>query len=453
MIASLDKDVRASLALSDLLAFFVAAVSAVLVRMPHGSSPWHSRSEAVLIYILFAALWYLCLRYGKTYDPATSRWEEMSRISKVAAIMTMLVAAVAFFSFLLFSRLLLVIFFPLLVLCTIGMRQFVPALTLRLFGYASPVTVVVLGKGTAALQLVNLLKARRMLAVERLAAEANLEHQVRELVRTEHPSEIVFADPRIPLERIMSIRPICEQYHVGWQFVAEGVGQDPADFDNLPLVGGGSAIGFVGALLKRAVDVVLSSMMIILFGPVMFMIWAIVKLTSRGPGFIVQRRVGQNCRPFDFYKFRSMYMNNDDTVHRQYVKEWIGKDSVQPPEKRDGKVFKIVNDSRVTPIGRLLRRYSLDELPQVFNVLKGDMSLVGPRPSMPYELGLFQDWHMERFKCLPGITGLWQVSGRNRLTFDEMVKLDIEYANNWSMRRDFEVLLKTIPEVIQGSGH
>ena len=139
-------------------------------------------------------------------------------------------------------------------------------------------------------------------------------------------------------------------------------------------------------------------------------------------------------------------------MHREYVKDWIGQNGSANAKPNAQTVYKLDRDPRITPIGAWMRRFSIDELPQLVNVLRGQMSLIGPRPALPYELELYQDWHRHRLDAPPGITGLWQVSGRNRLSFDEMVQLDIEYMEDWSLYRDVEILLRTLPAMFGGSG-
>lgn len=199
-------------------------------------------------------------------------------------------------------------------------------------------------------------------------------------------------------------------------------------------------------IVKRAFDVIFSYTVLILGFPIFLILGLIVKLSSRGPVLFKQIRVGEKKRPFVFYKFRTMYTNNNHDLHKEYVKELITNN------KKAGKAYKIEKDPRVTPIGRFLRRTSLDELPQFFNVLKGDMSVVGPRPPIPYELKYYKDWHFKRLEAKPGITGLWQVSGRTLLPFDEMVRLDIEYTRRRSFALDLYILIKTIPAMIAGKG-
>ena len=179
-----------------------------------------------------------------------------------------------------------------------------------------------------------------------------------------------------------------------------------------------------------------------------------IKLSSKGPVFFRQQRVGRYGKTFTFLKFRSMYVNNDPTVHREFVTKLIANRSQTEPENDgDPSVYKLKDDKRITPVGRVLRRTSLDELPQFLNVLQGDMSLVGPRPPIPYELAAYQTWHRQRLLDVkPGITGLWQVLGRSSVGFDEMVRLDLRYASTWTPWLDFKILLRTPVAVIKGSG-
>jgi lipopolysaccharide/colanic/teichoic acid biosynthesis glycosyltransferase len=172
-----------------------------------------------------------------------------------------------------------------------------------------------------------------------------------------------------------------------------------------------------------------------------------VKLTSPGPVFFRQKRLGHLGKQFDFLKFRSMHADNDPEIHKQYIASLI-------QNKQNGSgVFKIQNDPRVTRIGRFLRKSSLDEIPQFLNVLRGEMSLVGPRPPIPYEMEKYRGWHKRRvLEVKPGITGLWQVRGRSRTTFDEMVRLDIRYINTQSGWLDFIIVLQTPRAVLSASG-
>lgn len=202
--------------------------------------------------------------------------------------------------------------------------------------------------------------------------------------------------------------------------------------------------------VKRMIDVLACAGALLFFAPIFLAIASAIKATSPGPVFFRQERVGFNGKKFFMLKFRSMRNNCDSGEHQKYIAKYIcdQKESAVEPG-----VFKLTNDSRITPIGAFLRRTSLDELPQLINVLKGDMSLVGPRPPIPYECELYDLWHRRRLlSCKPGITGLWQVMGRSRTTFDEMVRLDLKYIREWSLFLDIKILFKTPRAVIGGSG-
>jgi lipopolysaccharide/colanic/teichoic acid biosynthesis glycosyltransferase len=205
---------------------------------------------------------------------------------------------------------------------------------------------------------------------------------------------------------------------------------------------------------KRFIDILGSIVGLILCLPVLLLIALAVKLTSKGPVLFRQVRLGQHGRKFTFLKFRSMYVNNDHKIHEEYVKQFIkGAPGVEQAAPNQQKLFKLTTDPRITPIGRFLRNSSLDELPQFLNVLFGDMSLVGPRPPVIYEFNRYDLWHKQRLSTVkPGITGLWQVYGRSRVTFDEMVRLDIRYARSWSLWLDIKILLQTPRAVVSGSG-
>ena len=200
---------------------------------------------------------------------------------------------------------------------------------------------------------------------------------------------------------------------------------------------------------KRMIDVSGSVAALLLLSPLLLVIAVLVKLSSKGPVLFRQIRIGQFGRSFTFLKFRSMQVSNDATIHQEYVKKLIagGKGVGQ------NGVYKIQNDPRITRIGQFLRKTSLDELPQFWNVLKGDMSLVGPRPPLPYEADAYDIWHRRRLlHAKPGITGLWQVTGRSRTTFDEMVRLDLRYIESSSLWLDIKILLNTPAVVMAGSG-
>jgi lipopolysaccharide/colanic/teichoic acid biosynthesis glycosyltransferase len=207
-------------------------------------------------------------------------------------------------------------------------------------------------------------------------------------------------------------------------------------------------------VIKRIMDIAGSAFALLVFAPVLLAVAIAIKLTSKGPVFFRQWRVGQHGEQFVFLKFRSMYVDNDASVHKEYVKQLIaGSAQCQRGNGNGNGYYKLTNDSRITRVGAFLRRSSLDELPQFINVLKGEMSLVGPRPAIAYEVQEYDIWHRRRvLEAKPGITGLWQVNGRSRVKFDDMVRLDLRYAKTWSPWMDLKILLRTPIAVVFGDG-
>ena len=218
-------------------------------------------------------------------------------------------------------------------------------------------------------------------------------------------------------------------------------GVDVEAINGIPLISiKQSALTGFNLVVKRAFDLTLGGPMILTVA-VLACIAAGIKLDSPGPVFFRQERVGKNGKPFTVYKFRSMYEDAES-----------GSKNCRAHNEADGPIFKMKDDPRRTRVGRFIRKTSLDELPQLINVLRGEMSIVGPRPGLPSEVAQYQEWHRKRLEAQPGITGLWQVSGRSNLTFDEMVMLDIYYAENWSVGMDLRIMLRTVPQVLFGEG-
>ncbi len=200
---------------------------------------------------------------------------------------------------------------------------------------------------------------------------------------------------------------------------------------------------------KRLLDVVGAGLGLLVLSPVFLLIAIFIRLDSRGGVFFRQERAGLDGEPFEMFKFRTMQHGTSEHRHREYVQGLVnGKKEAS----NDIGVYKLTSDDRVTRVGHFLRRSSLDELPQLINVLRGEMSIVGPRPAIGYEVQLYEDWQRKRLGCRPGITGLWQVSGRNRLTYRQMCELDVRYIREWSFVGDLRILLKTIPVVLTNSG-
>lgn len=194
-------------------------------------------------------------------------------------------------------------------------------------------------------------------------------------------------------------------------------------------------------ILKRLTDLLVTVLLFILFLPIIPVVTVLIKLDSRGPILFKQKRVGKNGKEFDFFKFRSMVQGAENVIN-----------ALRPLSAADGPIFKLKDDPRVTPVGRFLRRSSLDELPQLINVLKGDMSIVGPRPNLPSEVAHYQPWQRRRLNVTPGITCLWQIAGRSHIGFNEWMRLDLEYIQKRSYATDLKIMVKTLPAVIARKG-
>jgi lipopolysaccharide/colanic/teichoic acid biosynthesis glycosyltransferase len=205
--------------------------------------------------------------------------------------------------------------------------------------------------------------------------------------------------------------------------------------------------------VKRLVDVAASLFVVVVGFPFFLAIALLIKLTSKGPVLFAQERIGENGEVFTLFKFRTMRLDTDDSIHREFTRRFIeGRLANSAVDETSASVYKLKADPRVTPVGRFLRKTSLDEFPQFLNVLRGEMTMVGPRPPLSYEMEHYQDWHKLRLAVKPGLTGLWQVSGRSAVPFNEMVMLDLYYIEHWSLLLDFKIMLRTIPVMLFGSG-
>lgn len=284
--------------------------------------------------------------------------------------------------------------------------------------------------------------------------------ELRELASLCPAMEVAIALPEAPREKVESIINLCDDLRVNWWIVPWMIrslarGLRIEQLGVVPLIGRrGSNIEGLNFVIKRAFDVLVSTFLLILSAPIIALAAAAVILDDGRPIFFRQARVGVHGLRFDMLKLRTMRSGANDSVHRDFVRNWIEEQSrsTAKPAPADGQIFKITNDRRVTRVGRLLRRFSIDELPQLINVARGQMSLIGPRPALPYELELYKNWHRRRLDVLPGITGLWQVSGRNQLSFEEMVRLDVQYLEDWSLVGDLKILARTLPALLRGSG-
>lgn len=259
--------------------------------------------------------------------------------------------------------------------------------------------------------------------------------------------EIIFVGDRNGFDLIDTVLEICKEqgirFRVAADFFPARVTKLSMEFlENIPILTFSSSPEHAWSLLiKRTVDIIVSSIMLVILSPFMLIIGLVVKLTSKGPVIYRQVRCGLYGRKFVLYKIRSMRVGAEDAL-------W----EIRHLNEMDGPVFKMRNDPRVTPVGRFLRKSSIDEWPQFWNVLKGDMSLVGPRAPLPDEVKEYTRWQRRRLSVKPGITCLWQISGRNEIDFHEWMKLDLHYIDNWSLLLDFKILLRTFPVVLFGKG-
>lgn len=260
-------------------------------------------------------------------------------------------------------------------------------------------------------------------------------------------SKVIFSIPEANTNELMKLIDICSSRNVQFQFVPRmlDIIESRISTDEIagvPLVSVREIKLYgLNALLKRSSDIIFTCALLAIFSPILLIVGVIIKLDSKGSVFFKQRRVGKNGKEFDMFKFRSMVVGAENEIEK-----------LSAQNEANGLIFKIKNDPRITRVGRFIRRWSIDELPQMLNVLKGDMGLVGPRPPIPGEVIKYNSWHKKRLHINPGITGLWQVSGRSDISFEEMVKLDIFYIENWSLWLDIKILIKTILVVLLARG-
>lgn len=279
-------------------------------------------------------------------------------------------------------------------------------------------------------------------------------------IRESKANEVIIADSNVDGDTLFDVMMRCGRRH-GVEFRIA-----PSLFNCLPSK---TEVDQIGALpmirlfreplsdfargTKRLSDLIIASLTLAMLSPFWLFIAALIKLDSKGPISYAQERVGMDGRIFVVYKFRTMYTNADNEIHRDYQRKFIAGAAEANVGDAERPAYKLRDDPRITRVGRVLRRFSLDEVPQLLNVLRGDMSVVGPRPPIPYEVEAYELRHRKRLDMKPGVTGLWQVSGRNRLPFEEMVKLDLFYIENWSLLFDLKIILRTVMVMLRGDGY
>jgi exopolysaccharide biosynthesis polyprenyl glycosylphosphotransferase len=469
----------------DMLAFFGALNGAIHLRysmsLPFakgGAAPWR---EIFTAFPFIAVVWLVVGALVGSYRIRQSAVDEVSAVVKATLITFLaILSATFFYRGFSYSRGMIGFFIPLVLVLVISIRLVFRALRRRaLARFGGRAQVAVLGQSRISNSLLRSLLSDRdyydvvgIIEVDRASRatedlpgadeeEAGLTGvpvlgtaaQIDELCASKRFDALVVVDRRLPETVVLDSIEACLRHQVSWNIIpaVHELLLDRARVDlvdGIPLVGmrRTNIVGF-NWMLKRLFDILVSTLLLLLAAPLMIAVAIAIKISSRGPVFYVQHRVGFRGRVFPFIKFRSMHVNNDDQIHREYTKQWITNGSPQSDANGDT-VHKIVDDPRIFRVGRFIRKYSVDELPQLFNVIRGEMSLIGPRPAIPYEVDVYREWHRRRFEAPPGITGLWQVSGRNRLTFDEMIKLDIDYLENWSFLLDLQILWRTVRVVL-----
>jgi len=413
----------------------------------------------------YTVLLLLFLYLDGVYSPRRggSWFEDLYRIGNATTtVLVILIAATFIFQPLVYSRLLLVEAGVLTIALLGGARLARRATLAKLRRRGKGVDrVLIVGAGEIGRAVVRNLVARPELGYQvvgfvdddpakgdlgRFKALGGLGN-VETILKNERVDEVIITLPWMYQRQIIRLVRACEALGARARVVPDlfQLSLSRVDFDDIggiPLIGIKEAtIPRAGRLVKRALDIGLALLGLVVAAPLALIVTLAIRLESPGPALFSQTRVGENGRRFSIYKLRSMRRGAEDE-----------KQQLRNLNEASGPLFKIKDDPRLTHVGRFLRRASLDELPQLINVLRGEMSLVGPRPGLPEEVAQYQTWHRQRLEVSPGITGLWQVSGRSDLSFDEMCLLDIYYIENWSLGLDLTILLRTIPRVLFGNG-
>jgi exopolysaccharide biosynthesis polyprenyl glycosylphosphotransferase len=454
-----------------------------LFKIPVGGASMGSTIEGTSLplpaIIAMAILWPILFNILSVYDGRynSDLGHELKNVFNAVALASLVLAGFLFLTYRDTSRGLFVLFFLLDEFLCLGSRFFLWGIR-RLQSNQSAGDhfrkVLIVGAGDVGLNVARQLKKygwvnlrlvgfldddpkKQSADCDGLPVLGNLD-QVEEVAIAHSIQEVIIA---LPVRAYRTLVDICEKLralsvrvHVIPDLFELSFPNAALDgFGGMPMIDLGLAsIQGMERFRKRIFDVLVGSILIILLSPVIALVAVLIKLDSPGPVIYRQTRVGENGKPFTMLKFRSMRVDADSSVHQKYVTHLIRR-NLSPKESSTGKTgLKMKTDDRVTRIGRFIRKASLDELPQFFNVVRGDMSLVGPRPSLPYEVELYKDWHKGRLHALPGLTGPWQVNARNQVSFDEMVRMDIDYIRRQSFWMDVVMLLKTPWVVLTAKG-
>ena len=467
-------------------AFYIRHYESIVHRAASGTLSWSREFAPYAVLLpLVSPIRLLLLRY---YDLYRVRGEfsfvdDMARIFKATAIGSLLIVAATFmyrsgvayrtFSY---SRGIFIFDFLLALLSIGSVRMLLRGsqILVRRRG-VNLIPTLIVGRGAEASQCIREMRARPELGYRVIGLVENGPFDsgapsyfegvpvigdlksLPDLIRESGANEVIISDPSVPGEALFDVMiQTGRRRGVEFRIAPTLLNCLPSKTEidqvgSLPMVTlFRSPLSSAARIVKRSADLIIASLALLILAPLWLLIALLIKLDSRGAVFYKQERVGMDGRVFLFYKFRTMHAGVDDTEHREFQRKYIKgqPDSNQGDGKRPA--YKLRADRRVTRLGHVLRRTSLDELPQLFNVLRGDMSIVGPRPPIPYEVESYELWHRKRLDMKPGITGLWQVSGRNRLAFDEMVRMDLYYIENWSLLLDFKIILQTLPVMWRG---
>lgn len=471
---------------SFVVAFYLRHQEAMLYRTQSGALTWSREFAPYAVLLpLVIPIRLILLRYYDLYRVRGefSIVEDVARVFKATAIGSLLIVAAAFmyrggiayrtFSY---SRGLFLFdfFLALLSMGTVRMLLRGGQTWVRRRGINLIPTLIV-GRGPEAALCIQEMRARPELGYRVIGIVENgridlsvpasfagvpviatLEN-LPEAIRESGANEVIISDPNVPGEALFDVMiQTGRRRGVEFRIAPTLLNCLPSKTEidqvgSLPMVTlFRSPLSSSARLAKRVSDLMIATVTLTMLAPLWLLIALLIKLDSRGPVFYRQERVGMDGRVFLFYKFRTMRAGTDDARHREYQRMYITGQPDSNLGDAERPAYKLRGDERVTRLGRVLRKTSFDELPQLFNVLRGDMSVVGPRPPIPYEVESYQLWHRKRLDMKPGITGLWQVSGRNRLPFDEMVRMDLYYIENWSLLLDVKIIMQTLPVMLRG---
>jgi exopolysaccharide biosynthesis polyprenyl glycosylphosphotransferase len=431
------------------------------------------------VFWLVAVIWPFFLVLVGAYDGSRNATlkAELLNVFLAINIATLTLAGALFFTFRHTSRLLFLTFYGLDVTLVLGLRVGLWAYRLRFKAQPHPSRrqLLVIGAGRAGRAAVAQLQKRAWSDVDLVAyldddpakkgqvydgapVVGGVDH-LPALLAEHQVQDAIVALPLRAYERLVDVCHVLQRHGVRVHvipdlFALSFPGAVLERFGGIPVIDLGQP-GIYGwrRFWKRAFDMALAALGVALLSPLMGLIAAAIRLESRGPVLYRQQRIGENGHPFTMLKFRSMWAGADSSLHQAHVTQLIEQNLSQGQlDSGVANSLKLAGDPRVTRVGRVIRQTSLDELPQLINVLRGEMSLVGPRPPIAYEVELYQDWHRRRLEAPPGITGLWQVHGRNRVSFDEMVRMDLEYIEHQSLWLDLQLLAQTPLAVLAGRG-